>query len=513
MRSSVERYRLWWGDPAMLAVMLDDLDYVTDKFTEAQQYVCTNNAVTALDVALANQQDEMVAILSNCMTVGELSNERLILSAESGDVETVKQLLGFANINVNSTYKTYDDTGPVGMTALYAASALGHVDCVGELLGVSGINLEIRLSDGGTALMIAAYNGHHGIVQQLIKAGADVNAELQFGHSVLTNAIANGHENCVEVLLEARAINLEQRGNYRRDTPLNFAARKGHAGIVKRLLAAGADVNALSHCRHGHSTSSGDWSYDDGKNALFHAVENGHIACAELLLKASEGDFNEVRSVWNEKTENFGQRTPLMVALEANNQAMADLLLKHLDYKHAGVLSHNEHSYLMNLNKRGVALLLNCALHGAVPEGLVDAFISEVKKRAKISGSYETHLIKSFFIKYKAEIIAAMKELPPAKRCEAVNIAYEEKYQKSTLYQIFHTGKKYHRTPSIVRGNLKKLHELHESLKLSHKYRIFQSADKQDVQPSQHAVPSHSGGGAGAGAGAMASDLTTPLLR
>ena len=54
-------------------------------------------------------------------------------------------------------------------------------------------------------------------------------------------------------------------------TPLMEASYRGHAGIVKALLAAGADVNAASN---------------DGETALIYACIYDRLECARLLVAA-----------------------------------------------------------------------------------------------------------------------------------------------------------------------------------------------------------------------------------
>ena len=66
-------------------------------------------------------------------------------------------------------------------------------------------------------------------------------------------------------------------------TPLMCASRFGHAGIVKALLAAGADVNAASI---------------QGKTALIWACYFGHLEAAQALV-ASGANVNAVdRDGW-----------------------------------------------------------------------------------------------------------------------------------------------------------------------------------------------------------------------
>ena len=56
------------------------------------------------------------------------------------------------------------------------------------------------------ALIEASGNGHHGCINLLIKAGADVNGSDERGNTPLSNAAANGHVTCTEVLIEAGAV-------------------------------------------------------------------------------------------------------------------------------------------------------------------------------------------------------------------------------------------------------------------------------------------------------------------
>ena len=52
---------------------------------------------------------------------------------------------------------------------------------------------------------------------------------------------------------------------------LSFAAMRGHADVVRRLLSAGADVR---------------WSDKKGLTCLHHAVDHGHESVTRLLIGA-----------------------------------------------------------------------------------------------------------------------------------------------------------------------------------------------------------------------------------
>lgn len=97
------------------------------------------------------------------------------------------------------------------------------------------------LDDGHTALLIAARNGNLEMVQELIAAGANVNAvEPVFGAVPLHKATYNGHEKITEALTRASGINLNYQGPSNGYTPLLDALWHGYAGCARILLAAGA---------------------------------------------------------------------------------------------------------------------------------------------------------------------------------------------------------------------------------------------------------------------------------
>ncbi|RLN40840.1 putative E3 ubiquitin-protein ligase XBOS33 [Panicum miliaceum] len=63
------------------------------------------------------------------------------------------------------------------------------------------------------------------------------------------------------------------------NTPLHFAAAKGHLDIVTMLLEKGADVNARNYC--GQVTRA---DYLSGRTALHFAAHDGFVRCVRLLL-------------------------------------------------------------------------------------------------------------------------------------------------------------------------------------------------------------------------------------
>jgi hypothetical protein len=92
-------------------------------------------------------------------------------------------------------------------------------------------------------LRAAALNNDLALVTAAIAAGANVETVGADGLSVLYNAAGAGDVEVVDVLLQSGA-NPEAACPRTQFRPLHAAAQRGHAAVIRRLLAAGADVNA-----------------------------------------------------------------------------------------------------------------------------------------------------------------------------------------------------------------------------------------------------------------------------
>lgn len=183
-----------------------------------------------------------------------------------------------------------DVTNQFGDTPLAEAVKVADARMVKTLLnagaGVEGSNL-----DGETALMLAIKTGDVGIVQMLIQAGANVNT-----------------------------IEKEQL-----QTPLMYAAaaKKNAGEMVKLLLSKGADVKPreLAYDWPTHISAEPRVQYHPfgGLTALLYAARDGCYDCVEALIGAGAGvDIPTPEGV-----------TPLMIALDNDNNDVAKLLLDH----------------------------------------------------------------------------------------------------------------------------------------------------------------------------------------
>jgi ankyrin repeat protein len=95
-------------------------------------------------------------------------------------------------------------------------------------------------------LWCASINGHSGVVQALLKAGADADCTTGTGVNVGKTITAlmfssySGHLNVVNELIRGGA-DLENIDTLNGETALFYAVTGGHIGVVKVLLEAGAN--------------------------------------------------------------------------------------------------------------------------------------------------------------------------------------------------------------------------------------------------------------------------------
>ncbi|CAF3466677.1 unnamed protein product, partial [Fusarium graminearum] len=87
----------------------------------------------------------------------------------------------------------------------------------------------------------AAGEGHLGVIEKLLAAGADVNAAAasEYGRTALQAAAWGGHLEVIEKLLAAGA---DVNAN-----ALQAATERGHLEVVNKLLAAGADEDRIRY--------------------------------------------------------------------------------------------------------------------------------------------------------------------------------------------------------------------------------------------------------------------------
>lgn len=169
------------------------------------------------------------------------------------------------------------------MSALTDAAKAGDIAEVNRLLAADPSLVNAREANGETPLIAALYRGHRHVVDRLIEAGASVD---------LFAAAATGRIDIAERELAASSDAVNQHA-YDGWTPLHLAAFFGHASLAERLLAAGANPNAVSQ--------------NSLQNTPLHAATAGKHSEVALLLMARGADVHAVDSA---------RLTPLHIAAE-----------------------------------------------------------------------------------------------------------------------------------------------------------------------------------------------------
>lgn len=132
--------------------------------------------------------------------------------------------------------------------ALRQAARDGDVAAVADQIE-RGVDVDALSEDGRTALHLAAREGHLGIAQRLLTAGARIdlpatNRSVDVGKSPLHLAALYGHRACAAALVQAGASLASDNESHR--SALMWAAVGGHVEIVSDVAAAGADPNEAS---------------------------------------------------------------------------------------------------------------------------------------------------------------------------------------------------------------------------------------------------------------------------
>ncbi|MBN1362875.1 MAG: ankyrin repeat domain-containing protein [Sedimentisphaerales bacterium] len=207
-------------------------------------------------------------------------------AAKSGDVEGLKRLLAEGQ-DV--------DEKDLGNTALEYAAYFGHMTAAQVLL-------ENGAERTTNSVLLAAQQGHKGVVELLIAQGIDVNVHGEDGSTPLFLASVYGHRDVVELLL-GKGADIDRRTN-RGITPLYAAVGRNDVEVTKFLIAKGANINTTN---------------ERGSTLLHLAAFNNDANMVEVLL--AEG--------MPVNRQNNNGKTPLNLAVEYDHSALAQLLREH----------------------------------------------------------------------------------------------------------------------------------------------------------------------------------------
>jgi ankyrin repeat protein len=262
-------------------------------------------------------------------TSDEVDEYPLHQAAQNGDIEECKMLLQVIDVNT---------VGLRGWTALHAA-AVSDQRQIFPLLIQAGADLNMFDDEDHSALIIAIDNLYIDAVMELVEAGADINASRSthgLGMSPLTTAVLKGNvemvtlllalganpsgvdaggwvalnfasgkgagsEDILDVMLAAEAdVNIPSQSTL---YPIDTAARDGHAGAIRKLLACGANPNPVDTAIM--------------NPPLYHAIEAGSVESVAVLLDAGAKCDVIFKDGW----------TPMMLAAKQGDHEIGKLLL------------------------------------------------------------------------------------------------------------------------------------------------------------------------------------------
>lgn len=261
------------------------------------------------------------------------SGERLVSAARDGDLQEAKALLEY-----NPRLVRYSTFG-VRNSPLHYSAAQGHHEIV-TLLLETGVDINLRNYRGQTALMQACQHGHWEVVQTLVLFKANIHrADYLNGGTALHLAALNGHTRCIRLLLadyipsilntwnllrkksnneyessDFNASALHQVINKPADggiTALHMAALNGHFETAQLLLDLGASVSEI--------TVEDGTTIDligAGSTPLHYAACGGNPQCCQILVARGASLLAENANGW----------TPLMVARSWHRDSILEIL-------------------------------------------------------------------------------------------------------------------------------------------------------------------------------------------
>ncbi|ODM94578.1 Ankyrin repeat domain-containing protein 27 [Orchesella cincta] len=139
-----------------------------------------------------------------------------------------------------------------GLTMLHVACIYGRPKIV-EFLIEAGAQLEAQDTDGMTSLHFSASRGHQNALLLLLDAGANIEPRNVALNTPLHLAAQNGHVGCVKALIydaehSGKKLHVSAR-NQKGDTPLHFSSRWGFTSITQILVEHGAAIR-IHNIRH-----------------------------------------------------------------------------------------------------------------------------------------------------------------------------------------------------------------------------------------------------------------------
>jgi ankyrin repeat protein len=316
----------------------------------------------------------------------------LFVAAREGDIATIKRLV--TRIPSLATVE-YNYTPPI-----HFAVREGHRDIAGFLLN-HGADPAYRSYPFQEALLTFAEDRGHGELAELLRGRLSRRFAVTSGTQAIIAAAGRGDLAGVEAEL-ARDRALARAGNETGDTALHHAAKNGHLRVVRTLLAAGANADAVrgDGYRPVHCALMPNWFFQVALGPREEIAELllSHGARYTIFIAALRGDEQFVhdalardRSLAN--FEDTCHHRVLSAAVRRRDVTMTQWLLEH----GADPNLHEEGaprglSLWIAVNDRQREIVRLLLAHGADPNGDVDSCGTPMSQAAH--GKRDTELIE-----------------------------------------------------------------------------------------------------------------------
>ncbi|KAF1334778.1 Tkl protein kinase, partial [Globisporangium splendens] len=194
-------------------------------------HVEVQNGTTALPIASHQGHARVVIELAkNGASVDTANNEGstpLFVAVQSGHLKIVEHLH-----NNNANVRAKDSKR---RTALFVVVHEDHEAVVEIFIFLpNGVQPDTCDKEGNTPLISACRNGHHGVVQSLLRGNTSVSAANDAGECALLAAVSSGFSKIATALTQAGATPHVRASNG--GTILIYAARWGNLDFVNQLL-------------------------------------------------------------------------------------------------------------------------------------------------------------------------------------------------------------------------------------------------------------------------------------
>jgi ankyrin repeat protein len=235
-------------------------------------------------------------------TSPDTGDSSLLMAVKSGSIEVVNQILECGS----GVHALFHKPNNADITPLYVACYHGFADIMALLLS-HNVNARIVSKQRASALLVAAQQGHIGIVTELLRStNVEINVAMHSGMSPLMAAAQRQSDDTqlVELLLRhgADPYQVDRRGRqaihyaaavgniaivdvlFQRQGSINVQTQAGATPLI--LAAQRADIALVSRLLELRAALDIEMNTPRGKTALFAATETGNSELVILLLKA-----------------------------------------------------------------------------------------------------------------------------------------------------------------------------------------------------------------------------------